>query len=72
MEAATWEPSENIEAGLRRLMSVRVNYNQHCSLLVNLMIQAPLENVVRPYATALYTESTKSLKADCLNHTVIK
>jgi len=33
---------------------------------------SPPEDIVRTYATALYTELTKSLKADCLNHTVIR
>ena len=76
MEAATWEPSENIEAGLLRF--ALFNGNNLCQMLCALLSDSefddpdPPEHIVRSHAAALYIELAKSLKADCLKHTVIR
>ena len=73
MEAATWEPSENIEAGLLRF-ALLILFQMLCLILSNSEFDDPdpPEHIVRSHAAALYTELAKSLKADCLKHTVIR
>ena len=76
METATWESAENIEAGLLRfaLLILLTNYARCCALLSNSEFDDPdpPEHIVRSHAAALYIELAKSLKADCLKHTVIR
>ena len=71
---STWcsgEPSENIEAGLLRFAILM--FQMLCLILSNSEFDDPdpPEHIVRSHAGALYTELAKSLKADCLKHTVI-
>ena len=68
MEAATWEPSENIEAGLLRF--ALFNGNNLCQMLCALLSDSefddpdPPEHIGRSHAAALYIELAKSLTAD--------
>ena len=64
MEAATWEPSESIEAGLLRFAILIYNnylFQMLCLILSNSEFDDPdpPEHIVRSHAAALYTELAK-------------